>query len=73
MSIPRGITEGQPVIATEPTPDVLGEPVYWFVKLELAVMDGDHEAAAEAQGELAKLGVVVRYGRPRCDEVSHAN
>jgi hypothetical protein len=39
-------------------------PLYWFAKLEKAVEEGDHQAAAEAQRELAKLGVRVSYGRP---------
>jgi hypothetical protein len=40
-------------------------PVWWFVRLEGAVEKGDHQAAAEAQHELERLGVTVRYGRPR--------
>jgi hypothetical protein len=39
-------------------------PTWWFVRLEAAVEQGDHEAAAEAQRELARLGVRVFYGRP---------
>jgi len=39
-------------------------PLYWFAKLEKAVEEGDHQAAAEAQHELAQLGVRVAYGRP---------
>jgi hypothetical protein len=38
-------------------------PLYWFARLEKAVEQGDHEAAAEAQRELARLGVRVAYGR----------
>lgn len=38
--------------------------VYWFVKLECAVEDGDFAAAAEAQRELKRLGVIVRHLRP---------
>jgi hypothetical protein len=38
-------------------------PLYWFATLDQAVHQGDYEAAAEAQRELAKLGVRVRYGR----------
>ena len=38
-------------------------PVWWFVRLEAAVERGDHQAAAEAQRELARLGVRVSYGR----------
>jgi hypothetical protein len=39
-------------------------PIYWFSRLERAVERGDHEAAAEAQRHLARLGVRVSYGRP---------
>ena len=38
-------------------------PLYWFAKLDKAVEDGDHQAAAEAQRELARLGVRVAYGQ----------
>ena len=40
-------------------------PLWWFARLEAAVERGDHEAAAEAQRELERLGVHVRYGRPK--------
>jgi hypothetical protein len=39
-------------------------PLYWFAKLERAVEEGDHQAAAKAQLELQRLGVRVAYGRP---------
>ncbi len=39
-------------------------PVYWFARLEAAVESGDHAAAADAQRQLARLGVLVRYGLP---------
>ncbi len=39
-------------------------PGWWFFRLEAAVEAGDHQAAAEAQRELARLGVRVSYGRP---------
>lgn len=39
-------------------------PLWWFAHLEAAVERGDHAAAAEAQRELERLGVRVRYGRP---------
>jgi hypothetical protein len=45
-------------------PAVTELPVYWFVRLEKAVEEGDHQAAAEAQRELSRLGVRVSYGRP---------
>jgi hypothetical protein len=38
-------------------------PLYWFARLEKAVDTGDHQAAAQAQRNLARLGVLVRYGR----------
>jgi hypothetical protein len=44
---------------------VIDWPLWWFARLEAAVERGDHEAAAEAQRELERLGVRVRYGRPR--------
>lgn len=40
-------------------------PVYWFVILQQAVDSHDFGAAAQAQRELEKLGVRVRYDRPR--------
>jgi hypothetical protein len=40
-------------------------PLYWFAVLEKAVEEGDHQAAAEAQRHLARLGVRVSYGWPR--------
>ena len=55
--------------ATTQDSDTRDWPLYWFARLEQAVNDGDHEAAAVAQRELAKLGVRVQYGRP--PEVSH--
>ncbi len=42
-------------------------PLVLFAKLELAVLRGDHAAAADAQRKLAELGVVVRFGLPRAD------
>jgi hypothetical protein len=46
-------------------PPVTDWPLYWFARLEKAVEAGDHQTAAEAQRELARLGVRVNYGRPR--------
>jgi hypothetical protein len=40
-------------------------PLWWFARLEKAVEAGDHVAAAEAQKELARLGVDVRYGQAK--------
>jgi hypothetical protein len=58
--------------AASPPPPI-DWPLYWFARLEKAVEQGDHEAAAESQRELARLGVRVNYGRPRADrqEVRH--
>jgi hypothetical protein len=39
------------------------QPVYWFCLLEEAMDRGDLEAAAEAQRELARLGLRVAYDR----------
>jgi hypothetical protein len=44
--------------------DYVNEPIYWFALLDRAVERGDHAAATEAQRELERLGVRVRYGRP---------
>jgi len=38
--------------------------LYWFARLEKAVEQGDHQAAAEAQRELERLGVRVAYRQP---------
>lgn len=48
-------------------------PCYWFARLETAVVEGDHQDAAEAQRNLARLGVQVRYGRrtPSSKEATH--
>jgi hypothetical protein len=61
-----------PTLAADPP--VTDTPVYWFVKLERAVGDGDFEAAANAQRELARLGIRVAYGRPNSQrqEAQHA-
>lgn len=45
-------------------------PVYWFVRLERAVGDGDFAAAAEAQRQLERLGVRVRYGQREAPRAS---
>ena len=45
--------------------DYTDQPMYWFILLDKAVERGDHAAAAEAQRQLDRIGVRVRYGRPR--------
>ena len=47
------------------TDNAIDWPLWWFARLEAAVERGDHSAAAEAQRELERLGVSVRYGSPR--------
>lgn len=50
-------------------PDPLHDwPLWWFSRLEAAVERGDHIAAADAQRELARLGVKVCYGLPRREQ-----
>jgi hypothetical protein len=58
---PKG---GLPLADTVPLPPPTDWPLYWFAALEKAVEEGDHQTAAEAQLELARLGVRVAYGRP---------
>jgi hypothetical protein len=36
-------------------------PAYWFLLLDRYVAEGELEAAAEAQRQLERLGVDVRY------------
>jgi hypothetical protein len=45
-------------------PPFIELPVYWFLKLESAIEKGDYQAAADAQRELARLGVRVSFNRP---------
>jgi hypothetical protein len=52
------------------SPDIRDWPAYWLVKLDDAVRGGDFRAAAEAQSQLQRFGIDVRYGRSR--EVAHA-
>ena len=35
-------------------------PTFWFVKLDLALEEGDWSAAAQAADELRRLGIDVR-------------
>jgi hypothetical protein len=55
------------VAETASLPPPTDWPLYWFARLEKAVEQGDHQGAAEAQRELARLGVRVAYGRPHAD------
>jgi hypothetical protein len=49
-----------PVTAETPHTD---RPLYWLLILDQAVEGGDHQLAARAQRELARLGVQIAYGR----------
>jgi hypothetical protein len=40
---------------------VRNSPIYWFDVLAIARRNGDYERAAEAQRELERLGVQVRF------------
>ena len=51
------------------TGDHREQPTYWFAILEIAREKGDFEQAAEAQRQLKRLGVHVRYKPPRIAEV----
>ena len=46
-----------------PSPRPEDCPTYWFVILDRARMDDDFERAAQAQRELKRLGVNVRFHR----------
>src|SRR5262245_33411642 len=57
--------------AVPPLPDSVRDwPLWWFSRLAAAADRGDHQTAAKAQSELARLGVQVRYGRPRLGQPS---
>jgi hypothetical protein len=49
-------------------PPLTDWPLYWFAELERALDEGNFQAAAEAQRELARLGVRVAYGPPNAAE-----
>ena len=48
---------------SEPMNDVREQPIYWFAILESAVERGEYHRAADAQHELHRLGVDVRFRR----------
>jgi len=50
---------------TQSTIDYRDAPTYWFAALEIARERDDFERAAEAQRQLRRLGVIVRYERRR--------
>jgi len=45
-------------------PTTTKSPLVLFAELELAVSEGDFEAAAEVVRKLARFGIRVKYGRP---------
>ena len=57
-----------PVLAKSSDP-ICDWPLWWFARLETAIERGDYEAAAEAQRNLERLGVRVRYTHPDRREV----
>jgi hypothetical protein len=42
-------------------------PMFWFVRLEKAREQQDHETAAEAIQNLRRLGVLIRFGTPQVE------
>ena len=49
-------------------------PLWWFARLEAAIERGDYQTAADAQRELVRLGVTVKYAtRQQAREVAHAS
>src|SRR5438067_12069285 len=58
--MPRPISSPPPA-----DPEFTDSPLYWFTRLDLAVERGDHGVAADAQRELERLGVWVRYVEDR--------
>jgi hypothetical protein len=54
---------------------IIDWPGYWFLLLERYLAEGELEAAAEAQRQLERLGVEVRYRqyRPGRQGVRHAD
>jgi hypothetical protein len=55
---------------TAPTP--IDWPLYWFARLEKAIEENNLQAATEAQQELARLGIDVRYRHPKPKAVGRA-
>ncbi len=59
---------------TDTLPPVADWPLYWFAELERAIERDDLQAAADAQRQLARLGVQVSIdlGRASPQGVTHA-
>jgi hypothetical protein len=62
------------ITPTETLPSVADWPLYWFATLERAIERGELQAAAEAQQQLARLGVRVAFDLHRAPGkvVAHA-
>ena len=56
-------------MSSKPNIERIDWPLWWFARLEAAIERGDYEAAAEAQRNLERLGVRVRYTHPDRREV----
>lgn len=56
-------------------PPVADWPLYWFAEFERAIERGDLQAAADAQRQLARLGLQVNIdlGRAPRQGVAHAD
>jgi hypothetical protein len=50
---------------TNKADDPIDSPTAWFAVLERARRTHDYELAAQAQRELRRLGVIVRFIRPK--------
>jgi len=49
------------------TDEIRNSPIAWFYILEDSRRQGDFERAAEAQRELTRLGIQIRYKEvPKC-------
>jgi hypothetical protein len=48
---------------TENSPEIRDSRVYWYVVLDQAHERGEYDRAAQAQRQLERLGVKVRYQR----------
>lgn len=55
---------------TQKSNDATQQPIYWFAIWERTAAQGDYERAAQAQRELARLGVIVRPCRPENQEAT---
>lgn len=45
--------------------EACNSPVAWFVIMERAIEDGDFDLAAKAKRELDRLGIIVKYRKPK--------